>query len=275
MPVTRRKWIEVPKFEEYKDRFAEYFKMERKDGIIQVRMHYDDGPVVWSYQMHHALSELWTTIGHDRENEVLIFTGTGPYWIALYDEASFHEFDTKSTDERYNVQIYDTMKVVENFIFDIEIPTITAFNGPGLHWEMGMLSDLTICTPDFVLRDDHFGMPPGHVAGDGMFLSLQHLLGNKRANHFMYLCTEYTAEQCVELGVINEIVEKDRLLSRAWEIAEQIMKSGRTCRRMSHQIAVRPWQRLLRDDFKLHVMSEMYNKALTSAKSGFTKIPEY
>jgi enoyl-CoA hydratase/carnithine racemase len=275
MPVTRRKWVNVPKLADYEKTFQEYFHFKREDGILQVQMHYDNGPVVWSYQMHNAIAELWTNIGHDKENEVLIFTGTGDKWIALYDEGSFHAFDTKPTSDRFNVQIYDTLKIVENFILDIDIPTITAFNGPGIHWEMGMFSDLAICTPDFVIRDDHFVMPPGHVPGDGMFMALQHLVGNKRANYIEYTGASYSAEDCLRMGLINEVVERDKLLSRAWEIARKIMKSNRTARRMTHQLSVRLWQRFLIDDFKLHVMSEMYNKALEAASSGFEKIKKY
>ncbi|HJX03264.1 MAG TPA: enoyl-CoA hydratase/isomerase family protein [Dehalococcoidia bacterium] len=275
MPVTRRNWVNVPKLADYEKTFQEYFHFKRKDGILQVQMHYDNGPVIWSYQMHHAIAELWTCIGHDKENEVLIFTGTGDKWIAMYDVGSFHEFDTKPTSDRFNVQIYDTLKIVENFINDIDIPTITAFNGPGLHWEMGILSDLAICTPDFVIRDDHFIMPPGHVPGDGMFMALQHLIGNKRANYVEYLGAGYSAQDCVNMGLINEIVEREKLLDRAWEMARKIMQSNRTSRRMTHQLSIRPWQRLMADNYKLHVMSEMYNKALEAAKSGFDKIEKY
>ena len=191
MPITKRNWVHVPTLEEYEKTFGEYFHFKRENGILEVRMHYENGPVVWSYQMHHAITELWTAIGHDRENEVLIFTATGDKWIAQYDEGSFHEFDTKPTSDRFNVQIYDTMKIVENFVNDVNIPTITAFNGPGLHWEMGIMSDIALCTPDFVIRDDHFLMPPGHVPGDGMFMALQTLIGPKRAAAVEYMGVEY------------------------------------------------------------------------------------
>lgn len=276
MPVTRRNWIPVETFDQYSKRFEEYFKMRRENGIIEVRMHYDDGPVVWSYQMHHAICELWTAIGKDRENEVLIFTATGDKWIANFDVGSFHEQDSKTTAEQYNVQIYDTTKIVENFLNDLDIPTITAFNGPGLHWEMGMLSDITLCTPDFVLRDDHYTTPPiGHVPGDGMYLAMQHMMGPKRANYFEYFCQELDAKQCLDLGIMNEIVERDQINDRAWELARSLMKTARTCRRMTHQMAVRPWKKLFMEDYQFHVAAEMYNKQLEQTHSAFDDIKKY
>ena len=276
--VTRRKWIPMPTFEEYKERFSEYFEMERdENGILVVTMAYDGGQPIWSYEMHQACAELFTTIGHDKNNEVIIFTAKGDYWISKMDVGSFHAFDDPdhTNDDRFNVQIYDTMKVVENLVFDIEVPTIAAFPGGGIHWEMGMLMDVTLAAPEFVLRDNHFTMPPGHVGGDGMFMVAQELLGQKRANYFEFMGQELTCEQCKDLGLINEIVPRDQLINRAKEIAKGWMQYNRTCRRLQHMLAMRPWQRLMVNDFKTNVLAEMYNKALERAPSGFDKMETY
>ncbi|MGJ8687663.1 MAG: hypothetical protein ACSHWQ_09300, partial [Spongiibacteraceae bacterium] len=50
----------VPKLEEYSKLFSEFFEFKRENGILEVKMHTKGGPVKWSYQMHHALAELWT-----------------------------------------------------------------------------------------------------------------------------------------------------------------------------------------------------------------------
>ena len=120
----------VPELEEYAERFKEFFKFKRENGILEVQMHTKGGPVKWSYQMHHALAELWTVIGHDKKNEVLILTSSGDKWINEWDVESFKEVEqSPDDDQRYDVQIYDTLKIVENFVNDIEIPTIAAING--------------------------------------------------------------------------------------------------------------------------------------------------
>ena len=86
---------------------------------------------------------------------------------------------------------------------------------------------------------------------------------------------ELTCEQCVELGLINEVVPRDQLVARAKEIAKGWMQYNRTCRRLQHMLAMRPWQRLLVNDFKTNVLAEMYNKALEKAPSGFDKMDTY
>ncbi len=260
----------VPKLEEYSDRFSEFFKFKRENGILEVRMHTKGGPVKWSYQFHHALAELWTVIGHDKENEVLILTSTEPFWIKEWDTDSFVEVEQSHDDEqRYNVQIYDTLKIVENFVNDIEIPTIAAINGPGIHWEMCLMSDITLCTPDFILRDGHFSMDSGHVPGDGMGMCLQEVLGLKRGNYMMLTSGSMDAQQCLDHGVVNEVVEKDRIVDRAWELARDIMNKSRSCRRMTHYICVRPWKAIIERDFRIHVISEMYSFNLSKSAHDF------
>lgn len=103
-------YYRTPTLEEYSERFKVFFKFKRENGILEVRMHTNDGPVKWSYQFHHALAELWTVIGHDKENEVLILTGTDPSWINEWDTESFAEVEqSPDNDKRYDVQIYDTL----------------------------------------------------------------------------------------------------------------------------------------------------------------------
>jgi enoyl-CoA hydratase/carnithine racemase len=271
--MAEQDYVHMPTLEEYAERFKRFFHFKREDGILEVRMHTFEGPVHWSYQMHHALSELWTVVGHDTKNEVLIFTATGDKWINEWDTSSFKEVeDSPDNDQRYNVQIYDTLKVVENFVNDIEIPTISAINGKGIHWEMALMSDITLCTPDFILQDDHFGMHGGHVPGDGQMMALQVLLGLKRGNYYALTTKGLDAQKCLELGAVNEIVERDMIMDRAWELARDIMQKTRSCRRMTHHLAVKPWREYVEKYLRTQVISEMYSFNLSKSAHDFEYI---
>ena len=272
--MAEQGYIHMPTLREYSERFKNFFKFKRSDdGILEVRMHTFEGHVRWSYQMHHALAELWTVVGHDTKNEVLIFTATGEKWIAEADASSFKDVeDSPDDDQRFNVQIGDTLKIVENFVNDLEIPTIAAINGRGIHWEMALMSDITLCTPDFVLQDDHFGMHSGMVPGDGQMMALQVLCGLKRGNYLAYTTKGIDAQTCLQLGAVNEIVERDKILDRAWELARMIMKSNRSTRRMTHHLAVRPWRELVEQNLRQQVYAEMYSVNLSKAEHDFDYI---
>ena len=263
----------TPKFEDYKKLFAEHLIMERKNGIIQLRMHTKGGPLKWCPEAHHMLLEAWMVIGSDPENEVMILTSTEPYWIGEFDHESFKQWDTATDpDLRYN-GIYRPTKSVENLIWGIDIPTIAVIPGPGsVHFNFAVMCDITLCAPDFVIRDDHFKM--GMVPGDSQTLLLQALIGIKRATRSMYLGENIDAQTALELGIVTEVLPKEKLLPRAWEIAEKIMAQPRAVRRLTHSLAVRPWKRLLTDDYQIHITSEMYSYALMHSQHDFHVIKE-
>ncbi|WP_199537077.1 hypothetical protein [Spongiactinospora gelatinilytica] len=67
-----------PAFVAYAEKYAEYFRMRRRDGIMEVRMqHTGDGPARFGFAVRNALGQTWQKIGNDPDNEVLILTGTG------------------------------------------------------------------------------------------------------------------------------------------------------------------------------------------------------
>jgi len=266
-------YIHTETFEEYKERFKDFAYMERTDdGILFLKLHWKGGPVMWSYQTQNAYGHLWTAIGHDKKNEILILTCEDPYWIVFNsDPTSFDEVEqSKDTGIKYDVNISDTMNFVENFINDIEIPTIAAINGPGMHYEFALMSDITLCVPDYYFSDGHFSR--NMVAGDGMSFSLCTAAGVKRSTYMMYMEPKVDAKTALEWGIIHEIVEHDELINRAYEVARYIMKSDRAVRRLMHEIAIRPWKRALQDDERVRVLAEMYAVQLLRSEHKFDEV---
>jgi hypothetical protein len=154
-------------FEQYRERFTEHFVMERTDeGVLEVRMHTNGGEAVWSAELHRAIGQVFEAIGSDRDNELLIFTGTGEHWLQDVDAPSFaaieddeEVFKRKSFDMWYR----DGLRLLENLIWDIDIPSIAVVNGPGFHTEFALLCDLTLCAEDtyFIEPHLHIGLAPG------------------------------------------------------------------------------------------------------------------
>lgn len=259
--------------EEYSERFRDFAHLERtEDGILLCQLHWKGGPVMWSYQAQDAYAELWTAIGHDKKNELLILTCADPYWLVhRSDPTSFDEVEqSDNTALKYNSNVSDTMNFVENFINDIEIPTIAALNGPGQHYEFALMSDITLCVPDFFFSDSHF--THNMVPGDGMNFAFRRCAGLKRGNYMMYMEPKISAQQALEWGLVNEIVGHDQIIERAYEIARHIMRTDRAVRRLTHEIAIRPWKELLQDDERVHVLCEMYAVQLLKSEHHFDKI---
>ena len=52
-------------------------RLERRDGILQVTLHTQGQSLPWGFLPHGELPELFHDIGADRDNRIVIITGTG------------------------------------------------------------------------------------------------------------------------------------------------------------------------------------------------------
>lgn len=260
--VQRQGFVSRPRFEDYREKYAPFFKLERRNGILEAQMHTDGGSVMYGLPIHNAWSQLWLDIGNDPANEVLIFSGTGDQWIAGFaPDFTAQSLHTMPADAFYD-QIYtDATKLLEAFIFNIDIPTIACINGPGLHTEFALLCDITLCAEHAELFDPHFKF--NLVPGDGQGLTFQELMGLKRAAYYLYTSDTITAQLAKEMGLVNEVLPLDRLLPRAWEIAEKIMQKPRAIRRMTSAVLRRQWKQRLVQDLGFHIAHELLGMHLT------------
>jgi enoyl-CoA hydratase/carnithine racemase len=233
-------------------------RMTRKNGILEVRLHTDDGPLKFSWKAHSMWSQAWIDIGRDPENEVMILTGTGDRWLDANPEVWKKLFREWTQDDKLKMY-HESLRLLENLIFCVDIPTIAAINGPGTHCEIGTLCDITLCTEDTDFFDPHFlgGTPPG----DGMALTLQRTIGIKRAAYYAYTGRKLDGKTALELGIVNEVLPREQLLPRAWELAEMMMERSRGARMLTHSILSRPWKQALVQDQGFHLTHQMYDMA--------------
>lgn len=94
-----------------------------------------------------------------------------------------------------------------------------------------------------------------------MALTLQKTIGIKRAAYFAYTGQKIDGKTAVELGIANEVHSRDRLLPRAWELAEMMMERSRSTRHLTHSILSRPWKQALVNDLGFHLAHQIYDMA--------------
>jgi enoyl-CoA hydratase/carnithine racemase len=251
-------FIPTPDFDEYRETFKENYKMERSDdGVLVVRAHTNDGPVQLSVENHRSVGQMFKIVGADPDNEVMIFTGTGPYFMIEVDPDGFKLEEEELQNWAYEYAYKDGRTNVSALVNDLEIPTIGVMNGPGFHSELCLMCDITICSEDAVIFDPHFKV--GSVPGDGIHCAFQELLGVKRAAYALLTGQPIDAQKALELGLVNEVVPRERLIERAKEIAEIIMKQARTTRRMTTQIIRRPWRQRITNDLDGGFAMQMFS----------------
>ena len=256
-------YVQLPKFDEYKEWFKNFADMKREDGILQITRKTNDGPMHHSGMSHRAMSQLTRVISMDLENEIIIYTHIGDNWM-IESDANGWETYSELPRQRFEHQYFDDTNLIKNMVFDLQVPTIGAMPGPGFHWDSAMLCDVTIVTEDTKIEVPH--AQGGLVPGDGMGLMFQHYLGTKKGNYYMMTSRQVTAQQMLEWGLCSEVVPKGKAVERAWEIARMWKRMPYENRCIMSNLAKRPLMKLFMEDLKLHTVSEQYGSLLRVAE---------
>ncbi len=276
--MSLQEFVDPPRFEEYRERFAEFFTMERRDdGVILVAGHTDGGPIQLSVQNHRALGQMLKTVGADPDNELLILTGTGEEFMMDSDPEGFALEDADMPHWAYEYAYKDGRINVSSLVNDLEIPTIGIMNGPGFHSEIVLMCDLTLAADDATIFDLHYDI--GSVPADGIHTCFQELLGVKRAAYALLTGEAFTAQQALELGMVNEVLPRDQLVSRAYAIADHIMGQPRTTRRLTTQIVRRPWRQRITSDldggFGIQMFGHVAKQKSIHGREGIASVVDY
>jgi enoyl-CoA hydratase/carnithine racemase len=229
-------------FDEYSGRYS-HVAMRREDGILELRVHSDGGPLVWGAKPHEELGHCFQEIGVDRANRVVVLTGTGDRFIAKLDSS----WVGTMTAEKWQ-RIYANGKRLLRALLDIEVPVVAAVNGPArVHAELAVLADIVLASESTFFQDaPHFQF--GTVPGDGALAVWAALLGPNRGRHFVLTGATIDAVEAQRLGVVAEVLPPEQLLDRAWEIARHLARQPDVTLRYTREVMTMDLKRRLLAD---------------------------
>jgi len=229
------------KFEDYANKYK-HIRMERRNGILQISLHTNGGTLKWGAGPHEELGYCFTDIGSDPDNKVIIMTGTGEKFNAEFDAGRLGKITPRSWDHIY----WDAKRLLMNLL-EIQAPMIAAVNGPAsVHAELALLCDIVLAAEQATFQDaPHF--PSGLVPGDGVHIVWPLLLGLNRGRYFLLTGQQLSAPEALQLGVVNEVLPRERLLPRAWDLARVIRGRPPLTVRLAREAMLQQVKRLMLD----------------------------
>ena len=166
------------KLEDYADKY-QTVRFERRNGILQMTLHTDGGSLRWGFLPHGELPDAFYDVGNDRENRVVIITGTGAEFSGPRATPGTSSFPTRPDIDRIDRIHWEGRHLLMKLL-DIEVPVISAINGPAWrHSEIPLLCDIVLAADTAQFQDSaHFASEV--VPGDGMHIVYPLLLGMNR-----------------------------------------------------------------------------------------------
>lgn len=202
----------------YFDQYENFALHRSPSGVLTVRFHTDGAEHIFTGTAHHDFPRLIENIAYDRDNKVLVLTGTGSTFIDNIDGASLGDLTKPWTAD---VLYVEGRRGVQRLV-DLEIPIVAAVNGPvSVHSEYALLADVVIASETAVFSDaPHlaFGIAPG----DGLFVVWEEVLGLNRARFLEITGGSFSAHDALGWGAVAEVVPQSSALTRAQELAEQM-----------------------------------------------------
>jgi methylglutaconyl-CoA hydratase len=169
------------------------------------------------------ISELLTAFDEIEKKKirVVIMTGAGSAFCAGMDLEMLSAIAQQSPQENQD----DSRRIAKLFrrIWSFPRPIICAVNGHALAGGCGIatLSDFTLAVPEakFGYTEVRIGFLPAIVS---VFLTRQ--IGDKRARDLLLTGRKIDAKEAQQLGLVTEIVEAEKLMSRASELTDYLVE---------------------------------------------------
>ena len=165
--------------------------------------------------------------------QVLIVTGAGKAFCAGLDLDNLKALVGKTHEE--NVKDSSFMARLFRRIYEFPLPTIAAVNGAAIAGGTGIatMCDFTLAVPEakFGYTEVRIGFVPAIVSS---FLVMQ--VGHKIARDLLLTGRLFDAAEAHRIGLVNEIVAPEQLMTRARELAAQLMENSPSSMRLTKKL---------------------------------------
>jgi enoyl-CoA hydratase/carnithine racemase len=246
----------MTKLSDYGERYPS-IRMKREGGILEATLHTRGGSLQWGLGPHAELPDAFHDIGADRENKVVILTGTGEEFSGprVIPTAGHPLFPVRPTAQFTENLMSEGRRMLMNLL-NIEVPVISAVNGPAWrHSEIPLLGDIVLAAEHAAFQDSaHF--PGGLVPGDGVHVVYPMLLGANRARYFLLTGQTIQAAEALRLGLVAEVLPKEKVLPRARELARDIAARPEVLVRHTRALLTEPIKRRMQEELGFGLYNE-------------------
>lgn len=185
-----------------------------------------------------ALTEACARINADRTVKVAILTGAGRAFSAGGNLKMMRErlAGTPETELEIRERYRRTVQAVICSLRNLEVPLITAINGPAL----GLGNDVA-CLGDIRIAGEHASFSArflrmGLIPGDGGTWILTRAIGAMRAAELLLTGETIDAKTAHDWGLVNRVVPQAQLMSEARALAQGIAQHSADVLRMTKRL---------------------------------------
>ena len=247
----------MAKFDDY-SRSYRFIKMERRGGILQMTLHTDGGPLQWNLD---AQVEVRARVHRRRRRPREPHRNPHRQRQRVQRSAARSGHADSFTAPKLTPggvhEVFVNARKMVNAVLGIEVPMIAAVNGPAKrHADLALMCDIVIAADDVTFEDTAHFHNGGIVPGDGINVVYTMLMGLNRARYLMLTGQVLNAREAKDIGLVAELMPREKLLPRAWQLAEQLAKKNDMLLRYTRMVLTHPLRKQLDEGLQYFLAME-------------------
>jgi 2-ketocyclohexanecarboxyl-CoA hydrolase len=196
---------------------------EIEDGVATIAINRPDRMNAFRETTYYEVIEAFQRAGWDPDIGVIVLTGVGGKAFGVGGDSG-----DKKSDRAGRGAIGVPMEEIHGLIRDVPKPVIAKVNGFAIGGGnvLATICDMTIASENSTFGQ--VGPKVGSVDPGFGTAYLTRVVGEKKAREMWYLCKRYTAQEALEMGLVNKVVPQEELDSVVSEWCAMIMERSPT-----------------------------------------------
>jgi len=194
--------------------------IEKEQGVAWLTLNRPKAYNSLSTELMEELIAALVDCEKDPETKVVVLKGAGKGFCAGGDLSKLDSLRNVKDSREYIA----LAGKVSSTIYNLAKPVIAMVTGAaaGAGFNIVLACDLVFCSTDarFIQSFATIGLIPD---GGGCYF-LPRLVGLQKAKELMFLATPLDAQKAMELGIVNQVAEKEKLLELVSEYALKLSK---------------------------------------------------
>ncbi len=237
-----------------------YLKIEKENEIAVLTLNRPEKRNAFNFDFLRELEQSVNDIANDATVRLLILTGAGEtVFSSGVDLTELIRFKDISQARRFALQLEQTNEA----LLRLPKPVIAVINGHALGGGFGLASNADV---RLLASEAKVGFPAvrlGAILPAGCTLRLNALIGEGRSRELLLSGRLVDATEAQQIGLVNEVLPKDRLMVRAFEIAESVLSASDEALMMTKQ--------LVNQELLVHIQQYAVASSENFAYLAFTK----
>ena len=176
-------------------------------------------------------------INADASVRAVIITGSGPVFSAGGNVKDMRRFFEQDIDPvRIRNEYRNGIQRLPLALFNLEVPTIAAVNGPaiGAGCDLTCMCDIRIASETATFAESFVKV--GIIPGDGGAWLLPRVVGLSKAAEMSFTGDALSAAEALECGLVSRVVPPGELLAEANRLAQRIAANPGSALRMTKRL---------------------------------------